>query len=821
MNIPLGRHAPALFNPSNVLCSSTPTRHKASSRMSDITLDPSETPIKGHGVRRKTVAKSISKSSSRVNVSSPKPSSVKLSRDTAGKVSVTRHKATPTNAENALARAASANESHSSSEQTDQSDSNNITEAAKNKQGRSKTGAIVSHSQDTDNDFPTTDFNNDAENLPNMNDLNKTGGKHGKAGEMGQTAFAPSAVRGGVHLSTSGHPLPVVDISDDATRASVSIAPGALTKAKPMIRPKVYDSQNNPFSSDIGRVDEPPERDYSDLRPSQPNMLSNPTTNRRPAPITREFDDSDNTFNDDLLFQSAGLMPSVPKPPPQRRPSNENSLLSSRGQNTHPLKLPQDPSMKPLIPVVQTAISSDLTTFSNTRSPRRFMQTPEVSKAPVKPSPLQYDMIDPTISRPKIPRTPPPVEPLEQFSFNEHSENSDNDNSDPQVYDTPPIQRYPTLKLKMPHGNTRMEKREEHHQSSSSSEQEQSLLSTDHWYYTPANLDAHVGASVQKVSSSRQSDLQDTHPPPVVPKNAFEDEETDLKKLDCDLSEFIPFQRTSSIGKNERNSVLQASRQDVASRLKSVFQKEPATSYTSSTKLPGSNPNNFSASKHVAGISNFSMDQNNSNSFKIPSSFAFSSAVTTNQQVVGVSNFSMNSNPFQSHSSTSATISSDYFAQHNIPSKPVSEMYTKQTSREDDKPLLLQGIKFDSNERTIPALLDPNNKENINYTNSPTFAHQPKSPAAAAVNFPSHLNLPFASSAPKQAVLTEKLSTGSAFSPIHPQPVTSNGQKVSAAISKDLVQPTPKQSERSSERSAERSAEKSPQDPPEKDLNPQ
>ncbi|XP_062577670.1 uncharacterized protein LOC134239507 [Saccostrea cucullata] len=655
MNIPLT--APSVFQPGNILCSSTPIkpkthRHTVSrASMQDIHLDPTESPIKGHGVKRKTKPASASSSGSSVT----KPQIRKPSATVASRISAVRH-FPPRPSPDPLRSSPPPQQlliESSDSDHTD-SDSCNVSEKRNVKTNRN---VPVVKSTDTDNDFPTTDFNNDE-----LNDLNRTGGKTAHSSDNVFSSQSVSVIKPpGVHFSSSGHPLPVIGDQDyrspDSTQGPQdrgnsphrgNSPQGPSRPSPPVLRKKIYTEPSAQSSSTA--TESGPRKFENQVRnlPLSNNFLTNPNNNvprvsevsqnnpgrtvNSAKPVLQHAPLSLGSVADDDLFD--GPNPSSPSQKTPRTPSTGemNSLVLglSRGNNVQ-LKIPQDPSVDPILPAVMTAKSSDLTTFSQ-RSPGRFSRyNPEPP-----PPPFSLAMVNPTESRPRILRTPPLSQPVEQNRAEQHtpprhSPRQEAKNQSPyQIYDD---RRIPTPKdhrmeevssdygrfnpgsgdqfrsnKEVPdssqndhYARSRSECVDEREQKtrqnnlgglnyecvdnentsrqSHDSEEKISLaevdpLSTNDWYNTPANRAVHIYSSVQKSTSNLDYDVhsasgysQSNQERPEKPLEADKDIHD---KFDSDLTEFLPIQkRPSYYGDRPATS-----RKDVASRLRSVFFKE-------------------------------------------------------------------------------------------------------------------------------------------------------------------------------------------------------------------------------------------------------
>ena len=396
---------------------------KFTNKGSELNLDPSETPIRGPGARRKT-----SSAASR-----GKNTSANSNTSVASRASVVRHVA-PQNIP--LTNIGKQNlSSNSESDQTD-TDSNNIT--GPQKPINIPTNAQTSHilgpkkfasnipttgagqnipvvkSTDTDNDFPTTDFNDEE-----LNDLNRTGDKPNVAASV--PAFsAPGGTQSGeaeaytdqrsgnaqftsvsasvpvlrkkMYTDGSSEPKPSPDIRNESqkdtkeafTDTTSETVKKAGTPVSDCQKPNVISQSeaqsayfqpqynNSKIETRTPCVDQKTVnsssmyknvRSETDRGSSESSGLS-AEIRRSPVRIPSLTHES---IDDDMLFDQPSLNQK------QRTLSDRSGgLLSPPTPRTVP-RIPQDPSVEPEIPAVLPAKSSDLTTFSQ-RSPRWFLQ---------------------------------------------------------------------------------------------------------------------------------------------------------------------------------------------------------------------------------------------------------------------------------------------------------------------------------------------------------------------------------------------------------------------------------------------------------------
>lgn len=399
MNIPTS--APSIFQPSNILCSSTPTRpsvrHFTSrNTVADLHLDPSETPIRGPGVKRKTYS-AVSRNESKTH-------------NTSVKGAVNKFKPTQHFSATTSINAGNKNDIHvSSNSESDQteSDSCNVTgpqksvnvpfqmlnignkpvnkERGHSEKSVNKSACLdgqreacntsqnipVIKSSDTDNDFPTTDFNNEEE----LNDLNRTGGRSNVAASV---PVFPSSKSRPSELQCKKN------TNKEQTTDCAQSRHSSLSASVPVLGKKNYtenhaDSENNNQSHKELPQNEQGQNYQTSTRTPVNTINSECISehyshSKGKATSTSTIKDSDieitgedrprlrmpsnltDSFNEELLFDTPSVDQRVWTP---RTPS-ENSGIQPR--------IPQDPSSEPEIPAVLPAKSTELTTFS--QSPR-------------------------------------------------------------------------------------------------------------------------------------------------------------------------------------------------------------------------------------------------------------------------------------------------------------------------------------------------------------------------------------------------------------------------------------------------------------------
>ena len=454
MNIPAS--GPSLFQPSNVLCSSTPMRQSSrqftTNKGAELHLDPSETPLRGPGARRKTSSAGSKGRNSSTNTS--------VNTSVASKVSVIRHVAP----QNVLAPVSNTKSrqnvsSNSESDQTD-TDSNNITGpqkpinigpgaqltniiASKKNQGanpniNASQNIPVLKSTDTENDFPTTDFNDEE-----LNDLNRTGGKQNVAASVPAFSIPRNqqtcsddiisenrlgAQSGNSQISMVSASVPVLRkkmYTTEQTESKASPVPPNDTQSEkqPLVKETQLERKTDmkyPVNSGVDsesvkatstqvlnlktpKVMSQSEKQSayftSEMNKSGSDQMTQnlhektKTTNAPSVGVRSEMGIGERpnvplripslvheSIDDDMLFDP----PSVDQRPGIQRTLSDRSggFLSPPTPRTTP-RVPQDPTLEPEIPAVLPAKSSDLTTFSQ-RSPRWLLQNHNTGNADTK-----------------------------------------------------------------------------------------------------------------------------------------------------------------------------------------------------------------------------------------------------------------------------------------------------------------------------------------------------------------------------------------------------------------------------------------------------
>ncbi|XP_053406268.1 kinesin-related protein 3-like [Mercenaria mercenaria] len=759
MNIPAS--APSIFQPSNILCSSTPMRQSTRqftnrNASADLHLDPSETPIRGPGARRKT-SSALSRSESKSQNSSHR-AGTSFSSSTSSKSQVTRHVAP-----NVINSGNKQNLSSNSESDQTESDSCNMTgpqkpvnlpnqmlniqnQSGNNKSTYSRKNMYVSKSSnlggqtavsntsqnipvikssDTDNDFPTTDFNNEEEEL---NDLNRTGDKNNVAASV---PVFPST-NSGKSETQSGDKL---DKEKTAFSSGAQSRLSSVSASVPVLRKKNYvenqtgsqvdsrcqtelpqsEQRQNEGSSrpQANSGNSQPYRNNSQLNEgSQPSSAKSASTSvSKTKDLDVETKTTDNrlrlrmpstlteSFNEDLLFDSPSIDQRVWTP---RTPS-ENS-------GTQP-RIPQDPSLQPEIPAVLPAKSTELTTFS--QSPRWHLNKNQ-SNYPVpaqqpqgfRPEPLRTFPKEKSENRPTDVGNHTNVQNNSAVYTDNRQRQLDPDNtkrtpyvipksgenhfSNVNTHTKPGSDSDMSKKTAWAPNSVKQEEKEEHEPISAN------------WFTTPADHETHLTKSVSEKKLFENTDRKS-----IVPKRDREDSKSGMNLQDVD-DEYLPMAR--NVDKN-----------------RSAHSDSGILSAVSDTECKQSQITTSKTSKNTGNAAGYQ----NSN-FAKPGYF-----------------------------SDSGADANGFISKHRLVHSPVTSRQSSNTS-----PVIKDYVS-----------LSPVNEQATNFSKKSEREVNSVSPASGMSS--------------NGVLKTEKLKVGATFSPIHPQPVTNSKVSKSVAVSKDILHPTP------------------------------
>lgn len=736
MNIPAS--APSIFQPSNILCSSTPMRQSVRhftnrNTSADLHLDPSETPIRGPGVKRKT-SSAVSRHESKIHSASRKGA-------------VNKSKPTQHFSERSSLSAGNKNDTHvSSNSESDQteSDSCNVTGPQKSvsvpfqmlnidnkpvnkKKGKSEKSVNKSafldgqreacntsqnipviKSSDTDNDFATTDFNNEEE----LNDLNRTGGRSNVAASV---PVFPS------NKSMQSEIQYKKNRNKEQTTGCAQSRHSSLSASVPVLVKKNY-TENQVDSENINQS-------HRELSQNEQGQNSQPSTRIPLSTVSSECINEHNppskgkvtstitgldikmtgedrprlripstltdSFNEELLFDSSAVDQRVWTP----RTPGENSGIQPR--------IPQDPSSEPEIPAVLPAKSTELTTFS--QSPRWHLNKNQsnhpllAQQAPgFKPEPIC------TIPKEEV-RSRNQVATLLRSVHNIGFTNNDPQqrqlipkNAEKKSLISPKQDLNPSIKkpglnndiLKKSVLTANVEQREE--------KKEEAEPISANWFMTPADHETHVAESV---SQRRTDECTSKKSPLHKSDNDNFKSKTDEQDLD---DEDLPFH--SHLAKNRfvhsDSSILSA-----------ASDSESKTSHSVKDVINKQN-------KCASGYTN--------SNFSKPGYFSDS----------GVRN-----------------MPDGFVAKHNLVHSPLTLRHNSNTS-----PVIKDYVSL-----------------------SPTTGVS----ANSSLHFDGDVNSTSNKTSGNAILKTEKLEVGSTFSPIHPQPVTHGKVSKSTAVCKDILHPTP------------------------------
>lgn len=757
MNIPASAAGPSIFQPSNILCSSTPMKQSKRqftnrNTSAELHLDPSETPIRGPGAKRKTSSAALRKETRSQNVTqrsnnseSEKPQVVRhFASNSNNKQNVSSNSESdqtesdscnmtgpqkPVNLPNQLANKNMENKSAISKNTTARK--NMYVSKSSNLGGRAAASNTsrnipVIKSSDTDNDFPTTDFNNEEE----MNDLNRTDGKNNVAAS--------------VPVFPSANSRQEMKSRNELGRQQTTVSSGAQSRLSsvsasvPVLRKKTYtenhtDSQNGceMGQSECSRGEQlhidgsvrsqAHSRNRNEAHSSDAKFASAASNSRISAVIVSKTKDLDveaktddqrprlkipstltDSFNEDLLFDTPSMDQHVWTP---RTPS-ENS-------GTQP-RIPQDPSLQPEIPAVLPAKSTELTTFS--QSPRWHLHlNKNQSNYPVPAQQAQGFRPEPIRAKPKERAENKSVSVVSRPNIQESSRRfSDSSQSaagkQSQGIGNPREAQFDHISTGLKEGSKRDLSNKTNLVSKNSqplSQRGQEPISAN-WYFSPADHETHVAESTARKRNEANTDK----------KHSMLKSELDNLKYDIDVhevaaEEYLPIQRNTDRNRSAHSD------SGIMSAMSDSECKHGQFTSKADGKLIGN-----------------SVGYKNTNYAK-PGYFSDSSTGVKSSALDGFS------------------------SKHRVVHSPVLTRQSSNTS-----PLIRDYISLspiDGQITNLPKSFDRN--EN----------------SVSPVNGRSA----------NGALKTEKLQVGAVFSPIHPQPVTNSTVSKSVAVSKDILHPTP------------------------------
>lgn len=338
MNIPLT--TPSFFHPTNVLSTSTPLRpHPSRSShlnpAADMTFDPAETPIRGHHISQRTTPKASSRQQQGAVGRGPAKSRAK---DTW----LPRPRMQPEAAASQAPPPPHPEASPSESEQTD-TDSCNITHLTEIRPGPSEPNIPVIRSTDTEFEFPTSDFNNIDEQL---NDLNQTGDK--ARSQLSEIQAKPDSAACASSSKSGNYQEKQIGLQ---MNPSSEILPSAQTKHASV--PSVQAPPDTPRQDSVSDSSLPHgghQGTPEDATETQAASKEQP----KALPLA-EHQSTTDSFDDEMLF-GGPLMSG----PPQQEPAH----VSGPSVRSEGLWLQRANLQEMGLPAMQTAISSDLTSFA-------------------------------------------------------------------------------------------------------------------------------------------------------------------------------------------------------------------------------------------------------------------------------------------------------------------------------------------------------------------------------------------------------------------------------------------------------------------------
>ncbi|BFY97058.1 hypothetical protein BsWGS_00098 [Bradybaena similaris] len=278
MNIPPTAHS--IFHPSNILSSSTPVRVSSHPRRErsqtpiDLYLDPAESPLRGHNLQRKQ------KENLKSHHGHPAPQAPPAiySRSSAHATAASQGSSAPP-----------PDASPSESDQTD-TDSCNVTYPVSAAARTSNRYVPVARSTDTEFDFPTSDFNN----IENINDLNRS--TYQEEQSLPQDKHS--------HILSQ---IPTEDPAISAAAAEIAVAPTLLSNIKPpVLRPVVYRSVDSSTGTASAEPFPPTPQITGLAKKTQPSLLVSPQMSRHVPHFKKshseDLDTSNDSINEDELF---------------------------------------------------------------------------------------------------------------------------------------------------------------------------------------------------------------------------------------------------------------------------------------------------------------------------------------------------------------------------------------------------------------------------------------------------------------------------------------------------------------------------------------
>jgi len=708
-------------------------------------LDPSETPIKGPGARQRKTATAAARSDSRshgVRASSAGAASQNTAvNKPSNKTPITRHFApnVVTNKQNMS--------SNSESDQTD-TDSNNVTgpqrpvqqmagfQQMKNfdvkcfstktdNNGRkvmqsSRNIPPVVKSSDTDNDFPTTDFNNEEEQVKhnNLNDLNRTDGKSAVAAS---TPVFPLASKSSSQSGQTSAPR-VVSVTPPPGLGQNNMS--AVSASVPVLRKKVYTdstgtsntkdktpaetSSNTQKQNEVGRQAQTGPSSKNDQRKANTNNSYSSNNQASSSNKSRDIEKPkeeavrprlrlptslSDTFEDDMLFET-----------PSMDQRNWTPRTPSENSGTQP-RIPQDPSLQPEIPAVLPAKSTELASFS--QSPRwhlnKHQNTPQ-------PQPIQGFRPEPVRVNPKQAWSgdkPGDKEGISTKGTENRTTSAGGDTrgkTNAQGLLKHMSNYFPTASSNISNGNSTKQSTQgnsQHAQSKLTKDSKEPISAN--WFETPADFDTHLAVSQQKKLKAGNTSDNDS------------------------ISTY-----------SDKSSI------------KSDRAYKGGNQGVDSDSLPVQRNADKSGSAHSdSGIVSVASD----------------SALDTRTNGHRLSKFEKDKNNYQSSVSSTPGYFGDNLGQN---------AFQVSRSRVVHSPVHMRHAN------SSPVIRDYVSSSPVPASDRGANSHDGEGNSDADV------------AGATGAVTSEKLQSGSCFSPIHPQPLTSISKlKTTVAVSKDIIHPTP------------------------------
>ncbi|XP_071109625.1 uncharacterized protein [Haliotis cracherodii] len=764
MNIPIS--VPSVFHPSNILSCSTPmrpvTRHTAQRPPDDSMLDPADSPVRGHFQQKKNTK---SKTPNIAQSSSVPKQSVAAARDASpSRRRISRPPRDPSPAREHVLRQnippphlvpPQQTSSPSGSDKTD-SESCNITLPRNN--NLPQPNIPVAQSTDTEFDFPTSDFNVPEE----LNDLNKTGEKkqdpRKRVGETGDGVDKPQGAAQG-NTKSSGRMLPETPMGGKVQR------PQSTDSA---LQQEREPDQGHQLTRQIPRSNSPATRRPHSAAAEAVGNMPRPTPSvSAPVPYAAVpmITPVAESIEDDQLFDNPGQgarqpvlrSDSVPIASPQSR--NGLSRLNGGSQLS-------------VIPAVLPASSSDLS-FTQ-RAPVRppadmegILLTPRaVDAMPGRQLPEPHIFVSDVSDIPEPEPVPPPP------SIPHHRDES---------------QKCASPKPDLPPRSSQSRERRTRHASHSSQSSDDSSMEG---VRTSQSDSAQGPYKVRSRSKSKMTDLRKEKSDPMIALHMQTKKQT-LPNPD-DFHKYLSRGNTPKVG--------QTSSSPMSVPLSKLSSPEAGPSQPVMNILSESDQTELKSGRSSPAHRMTSQDSRRSPVAYDKHATRDCKSSVKSKSRMSVADLLKTTNRGERAKSPKAS----------TPTHGVSSNYQKhgspQTVHSDNTRYSSQTVQSDNSRHSSHTAHTDNrqhNKENISMSSKSDSSQQSslnseilgKNTQTTTGSFVvRNSNSPTGAKSSCSVIVTEKLTVGAIFSPIHPQPITSHAitQNVSpTSPGPEVVQPKP------------------------------